>query len=141
VKVVAFRKRLTPAQTAQVVDEFGRLEAELREMKPKQQRYEQLRIEIASWYERKDALRAFAVEGREYSVEISARSKVRRIISMEALMRQLGRTDFLRLCTFPLKALDEHIPAANQAGLVEETSTGPRRIRAVRKSEALARAG
>lgn len=139
--VIPIYKRPSQTQAARLVDEFGRLDAELRAIKPKQQRHEQLRRQIASWYEDEDASREFVVAGRHYTVEISARAKERRIRSMKALLDRLGYPVFLKLCTFPLKVLDEHFPAADRADLVEETYTGARRVTAIPKYQALARAG
>jgi hypothetical protein len=117
-----------PRVVAAVVDEFGRLDDELAGMKPKERRHEQLRKQIAGWFESADPAGTFVLEGRAYTVEVSPRSNERKILSMPKLMKRLGSTLFLKLCTFPLKVLDAHIPAAEQEPLVATTPTGSRKV-------------
>lgn len=123
-----------PVRRSEIVDEFGRLSAKIAELKSAKDRYDQLRKQIAGWYESADPEGTFTEEGTCYSVEIGARKFERVITSMKKLKAYLGLTKFLELCSFTLSAIDEHVPVEDRAPFVDCTRTGSREIKPIAKN-------
>jgi hypothetical protein len=117
-------------ERAAIIDEFGRLDAELALMKPKVKRHEELRKQIQSWYENENPTVGFVAKGLQYGVIVGAKARERKIVNMARLAKLLGAR-FVDLCTFPLSALDANTTAEQRDGIVTEGHTGSRTVRAV----------
>ena len=78
----------TPPDRA-VVDEVGRLAAQLAPMQPVIARRDALRKQIAACYADADAEREYIAEGLEYRAVISPRRPEKKVRSMQALARRL----------------------------------------------------
>lgn len=122
-----------PVNKAVVVDEYGRLDAELKAVKPKEARHEQLRETIQSWYESADPEQSFTVDGSRYTVELSARANERKIKSIQALYKRFGIREFLKLVTVSLKALEERLTVAEMSAFVTQDRTGRRGLKVTEK--------
>jgi hypothetical protein len=120
------------------IDEFGRLDALLREQKSVRDRHEQLRKQITGWYEDAPADEEHTAEGETFSVVVSRRGMKRHVVSMKALKDRLGLKRFLELCSFSLEVIDRVIAKDEHDGLIEQTQSGPRRLTAIKKLEAAA---
>jgi hypothetical protein len=116
-------------------DEFGLLDAALRQQKPLRDRHEQLRKQIQGWYDDAPANEEHTLEGGEFSVVISKRGMKLTIPSMKALKDRLGLKKFLELCSFSLEVLDRVIAKTEHDGLITEEQAGPRKVTAIRKLE------
>jgi hypothetical protein len=120
------------------VDEFGRLDAILRDQKSVRDRHEQLRKQIQGWYDDAPADEEQTVEGSEFSVVVSKRGMKRTVVSMKALKDRLGLKRFLELCSFSLEVLDRVIAKTEHGDLIKEEQAGPRKVTAIKKLEAAA---
>jgi len=120
-----------------MIDEFGDLAREIERFKPTKDRHEQLRGQIQSWYDAKPATEAFIQEGARYSLEISEKANKRSITKMPALFKLLGQKLFLKLCGFALADVDENIPIGRHKEFLTEAQTGPRKLKAVAKVQAI----
>ena len=120
--------RIALAQRAAIIDEYGKLDAELNAMKPKEKRHEQLRKAIMSWSADLAADEAAELQGSRYSVQISACSMARKIRSMIKLKARLGQKIFFDLCRLSLEELDKRIPVPEIEQFVETTQTGRRSL-------------
>lgn len=118
---------------AAVVDELGRLSEKLRECDAVHKRYDVLRKQVAGWYDAAAADVAATVEGRQYSVEVSARSEERKIKSMAKLAKALGAKVWWSICKVTMGDLDEHMTKAMQEAHVVVGQTGSRTVKVTRK--------
>jgi len=119
------------AQRAAIVDEFGRVDAELGPLK---KRHEQLRKEILSWLPAGTLPSAVITQqGSTHVVQIGAAGIDRTITGIVKLFDRVGKTQFLKLCTFPLKAFDSLIPADEHKKYLKEEQTGSRKVTVVAK--------
>lgn len=101
--------------------------------KPTVERHTQLRAQIAAWYDDQKADQAFIEEGDRYTLEISERAHERTITNMGKLFRKLGQTLFLKLCKFPLAAVDTNVPASEHPQFLDEEQSGSRKLKTVAK--------
>ncbi len=67
------------ARRLAIVDEFGELERQIAEFKPKTERHKALKEQILSWYADLDGAATAQAEGRRYSVQIGTRQNQRTI--------------------------------------------------------------
>lgn len=135
-KKVEIINRIPPAErVAAIVDELGRLAARIAEVKPAQDRYDQLRTQVVSWYEQEDPAKEFTLDGADFSMTVSARSEERKIASMAKLAKRLGQRVFMAAAVFPMKALDALLLPAEQAEFVAAERTGPRKLKTIPKFE------
>jgi hypothetical protein len=119
-----------PARIA-IVDEFGDLSELFDRFAPQSQRMNLLRDEMASWYRDAEPGKNFVVRGTRYEVQIGVREYRRKIVHMVKLFTILGKAQFLALCTFPLKALEDTVSPRDQALIIEKERSGPRSIRSI----------
>lgn len=122
---------LTHNQRMAVIDEFGDLQAKVDAFKPTRERHAVIREQIASWYSRAPGTQPFLELGSRYALQVSECTNERSIFSMAHLFRKLGLDTFLKLCKFPLAAVDVAVPQAEHNDFIEETQTGPRKIKVV----------
>lgn len=116
-------------------DEFGRLDAKLKEFAPAIKRHEQLKKEIQSWYDKADAETGHCFEGAEYAIEVGPKANKRTILDMSALSKRLGLKTFLNYCSFSLEKLDGLIVPSQHEGLVSSDFSGSRRVTATKKHQ------
>lgn len=114
-----------------LIDEFGELDRQVLEFKPRADRHKKLKDTIAGWFGTRPDEQCEA-EGQLYRVRVGPRAVERKITKMRALYRFLGLAEFLRRCTFPLKTLDS--VADDPSKYVESAATGPRKVVAVLKA-------
>jgi hypothetical protein len=125
---------MTHAKRTAVIDEFGEIQAKIDVFKPTRERHAELREQIASWYENEPVARPYIEEGRKYVLQVSACTNERSIFSMAKLFKLLGVETFLKLCKFPLAAVDAGVPKISHSEFLEESQTGPRQIKVVAKA-------
>lgn len=118
---------------APVVDEFGRLSAQLEAVKPLQLRHEQLRQRIADWYAAADPEQGYSEDGAQFAVQIGPKASKRQVSDMEVIFARLGAAKFLSISTISLEKLDTLMLPSDQADCVQIERTGPRTIRPVPK--------
>jgi hypothetical protein len=116
-----------------LIDEFGRLGARLEQVKPLQTRYEQLRVQIAGWYNDSDPEQSYTDDGAEFSVQVGPRALKRSIADMAAVMERIGEKQFLDLVSLSLEKLDTVLLPRDQARLVTSDRIGPRTVKAIAK--------
>jgi hypothetical protein len=123
-----------PTNYRQVIDEFGCLQEKIESaavrMKPVRDREKELRERILGWAENLPDDQSCSVEGGHYAVAVSERRIERTIKSMRGVLAALGETTFLKSCSFPFKALKEHLLPDEMARLLTESPTGPREVTA-----------
>jgi hypothetical protein len=128
-------QQIPPPKTKQrrqaIIDEFGELQQQVDAFKPKKDRHAELREQIALWYEKERPTQPFLEEGLKFTLQVSECSNERTISSMPKLFKFLGIEAFLRLCKFPLGAVDVAIPRVRHGEFLDEAPTGPRKIKAV----------
>ena len=122
------------AQAAKIIDEFGELTRQIATWQPKIDRASELRKIIERWFESDAGDESFTLDGKLYTVVLSARAKKRTIVGMQKLYKLLGVKTFIEWCTFPLAALDNlHV---DPTGIVTEERSGNRTVKAVLKEAA-----
>ena len=132
-QVIPIDSPLSARKRREIVDEFGRLSLKIEAAAKDQERYEQLRKQIAGWHEKDDAEQSFSEEGAEWSVELSACSFKRAITSMPKLKAYLGLTRFLQLCKFNLCDIDKHVPLEDRKAFVSCQRSGSRTVTPIQK--------
>jgi hypothetical protein len=110
-----------------VVDEYGKLAAELAPWKPKQSRLDELAKIIRDWYADADAETPHTLTGELYQATVTAKG-MQTIIDMGAVWRALGRTKFIAAVSVTLKALEAVMPASTLATVTAKTRTGSRSL-------------
>ena len=126
------------AKRSQVIDEFGELNRQIQAFGPKFERFKELRAEILEWCEDEPADRPVEMQGRCYTLRISARELQRKvkdkIKAFELLSRLIGKKAAVELISIPLKAaIDKFIPAEKHASILTSGNTGPREIDVVER--------
>ena len=128
-------QKKTDPPSAAVVDEFGRLDAELALLKPKLDRHEELRKQIAACYDDQPAEQDFQAAGDQFTAVIGPRGNRRKIIDMKKVFKAMGQAIFFKLCDLPLGKLDALIPEHEQKGIVQWEKSGSRTVKVVVKTE------
>lgn len=113
---------------AKVIDELGRLADKLEPVKPLLKRYEELRKQIAGWFDAEPAEQAFVEAGKAYEVEISERAE-ERTVNIAKLAKKLGPRKFLGVVKVPMSVLDQHVSPEDQKDMVTTARTGGRRVK------------
>lgn len=106
-------------------------------IKPKQQRHDALRKEIAGWYDGENATVGFVAQGAEFGVIVGPRARERRVTNMARLAKLLGKR-LVDYCTVPLSAIDRLFDAEQQKEFITESQTGSRTVRVIPKAQAAA---
>src|SRR5262245_14008829 len=109
-----------------MIDEFCALGMRLDAVRPMQERYEELRREIAGWHMDSDATETYTETGAAYAVKVGPRALRRRIVSLPDVAHRIGIQRFLEVCTLSLEKLDTVILPREQEGIVVTERTGPR---------------
>jgi hypothetical protein len=127
-----------PKNYVALIDELGRLEADLEKITPKLERAKVLRGEIGRWCDQMPADQEYVVDGDRYAAAVSRRDNQRKIVSLGKIFRVVGQAEFLKVCSLTLKALDSLIPRNKQGRFVLEERTGKRTVKLVRRFKAAA---
>ncbi|GAC1699960.1 MAG: hypothetical protein NVS9B4_00430 [Candidatus Acidiferrum sp.] len=117
-----------------LIDEFGELDRQVAAFRPTLDRRLALAAEIQNWFVDLGPEEAATLEGRLYTLQVSACAHQRKIVSMKKLFRRIGQSLFLNWCTFPLTAIDRLLTGADTSDLVIEARTGNRTIKAVARA-------
>ena len=123
----------TPAGRAAIIDEYGRLDEAIAELRPIEKRHEALRRQILSLYADADPAAAIEPEGMHYVLTLGPAAVRRRITNMRAIVDKIGLDAFLLICNVSLEKLDGVIIPTDQSGIVVSDRTGPRQLRSVAK--------
>lgn len=118
---------ITPPRAA-IIDELGKLDAELAAMKPKEARRKELSEQVIEWFQDEPAEKAVAASGARFTVVVSPRGNQRSILSIPKLFKRLGERTFLTNCSIALGALDNLLTKAEIGKFVGEARTGPRKV-------------
>lgn len=121
-------EELVANQRKQLIDEFGRLDAELSPHKGKQRRMEELARIIRSWHAGSDLEATVSSAGDEYEVVLSAASMQTHISDMAEVYKLLGRQKFIEISSVTLKSLEQAVDSAAYASLTRKERTGSRTI-------------
>jgi hypothetical protein len=127
-------KKSDPPSPA-IVDEFGKLDAELALLEPKIKKHAALQRQILACYDDLPAAEDFQAHGDEFTAIIGARGNQRKILDMKKLFKALTPQIFMKICSVPLGKLDAMLPGQEQKGLVEWEQNGPRSLNVVVKTE------
>lgn len=114
------------------IDEIGRLADKIEPIKPAIKRYEELRKEIAAWFDGEPPDKVFTESGRTHEVEISEKGE-ERTVNLLKLSKKLGPKRFLQCVAVPMKLLDQHVSPEDQKDLVTTARTGSRRVKVKRR--------
>jgi hypothetical protein len=116
------------AQAKQLVDEYGRLDAELSPLKTKIRRMEELAKIIRAWHIDADPELCVSSSGDKFKVVLGPSGMQTHIKDMSKVFRILGREQFVALASITLRALEQKLNAAAIATLICKERTGSRRI-------------
>jgi len=122
-----------PIDRPKLIDEFGQLAQRLAESRILEQRYEQLRKQIVSWYADSNPDEAYSEEGDHYSVVVGPRAAQRAVTDMRALQERIGPERFLAICSVSMEKLDHFLAQADQRGLVSVERIGPRTVKPIQR--------
>jgi hypothetical protein len=128
------QKKTDPPSPA-IVDEFGKLDAELALLEPKIKKHKALEKQILACYEDSPPGEDFQAHGEEFTAVIGARGNRRKIVDMAAVLKRMGKAIFFKLCDMPLGKLDAIIPEQEQKGIVVWEQSGSRSVKVVTKTE------
>jgi hypothetical protein len=131
--VTSIKTPSTRAKRQALIDEFGRLQQKVDAFKETKDRHALIREQIAAWYDNEDAHRPFLEEGQYFTLQVSERTHTRVINNMGKLFKLLGMDTFLKLCKFPLAAVDTNIPGPQHKGFIDEAQDGPRKLKVIAK--------
>jgi hypothetical protein len=112
---------------AAIVDEYGELKRLEAAFKPTERRLETLRKTIQSWYATEPAEKEFVVEGKKFSVTISAREWEKKV-DPKRLYKAVGIRRFLELVSITLEALKTAGLQKLEILCVDQKQTGKRRL-------------
>lgn len=115
------------AERKKLVDEFGRLDAELSPLKGKLRRMEELAKIVRSWHDDADPELTVSSAGERFEVVLGPRGMQTRIDVPKAY-RLLGREKFIEAASLTLRALEERLNATAIAALICKERTGARQI-------------
>jgi hypothetical protein len=90
---------------------------------------------ILAWMQGKKATATSTFAGSRFTVRVSACSHERQIKDLRKLFDRLGKKRFLELCSFTLKALEDHVPLPERAEFITETQTGARDVETLPREE------
>jgi len=113
-------------QKKELIDEYGRLDAELGSQRAKIRRLEELGRVIRSWHVDANPEEPVSSAGNEYEIVLGPAGMQTKITDMAAAYRLLGREKFLKAANLTLKSLEQHADAAAIAALTTRGRTGPR---------------
>lgn len=118
-----------------LIDEFGRLDAELAVPDPKALRYKALKEQIQAWAAKYAPERPVLFQGNVYCVEVSEQPFKREITDMAKLAKLLGKK-FLEVCSVPLKEIDKKLPPEMHSLVLSKKREGPRTLKVVERAAA-----
>jgi hypothetical protein len=136
-EVIPINRPLTHLKRKALIDEFGRLQQRVDAHKPDKDRHAVLREQIATWYDSAPANQPYLEEGMDFTLMVGERANERVITHMPRLFKLLGAGLFLKLCKFPLGAIDASLPAVQHKTFLIEEQTGPRKLKVVAKPVAI----
>src|SRR5579872_6519690 len=123
---------------AAIVDEWGRLDTQVKAFAPIKTRHEKLSELIRSWYpdEKLPPQAVATAPGTSCDVLVGARGNERHIVSMSMIFKLLGQGKFLSLCKIALNALEDELGGekALEPHVVWK-QTGPRKLTSLPKFE------
>lgn len=111
-----------------LVDEYGRLDAEVSPYKAKIRRLEEIGKSVRAFYTDLDPEQTASLTGSEYGVALGPRGYETKILSMADVYRTLGPSKFLKACSMTIKSLEASVAAAELVALTKRERTGSRPI-------------
>lgn len=123
-------------EKAAVIDEYCKLDAQVKAFAPTKSRHEKLRETILAWHPDLSGVQAKTLSGDQYELLIGMAQEQRRIGNMRKVFRKLGATVFLDHCTMTLKALTAALGEAEAAKYLESGYTGPRKLTPIPREKA-----
>ena len=121
------------AEQRKLIDEYGELDRRMQLRAFDTARYEQLKRAIKSWFDQAPPDADGTVEGDVYLLHLSARERERRVRDMRQIIELIGMDKMLELASVSIGALEDILGKARVAGLVTDTRSGSRRIKAIPK--------
>jgi hypothetical protein len=128
------RRRLAEAKRVEMIDEYGRLDADVKAFAPKARRHKELAEQIRAGYDDSPADEEFTAEGNRFVVTAGMKRIEAEIVSMDAVKKRLGLARFLKFCSFALKTLKDLVTAEEYQQLVKQDRTGYRHLSVMEKS-------
>ena len=117
-----------------MIDEFGALEIKIALNSGYAKRREELRKQFLEWADHVPPKQGIDIEGMAFCVAVSPRRPERVILSMPKVFKAMGEKRFLEECNLSVKAIEEAVPAAAFAKLIEERPIGRRTVTATRRA-------
>ena len=117
-----------------LIDEFGCLEGKIAQASGFVKRREELRKQFLEWAEHVPPKQGIDIEGVGFCVAVSPRRPERVILSMPKVFKAMGEKRFFEECSLSVKAIEDSVPAAAFAKLVEERPIGRRTVTATRRA-------
>ena len=121
-------QKQTAIARKQIVDEYGRLDADVAPHRGKLRRLEELGKVIRAWHISADAEKSVSSSGDQFEVVLSARGMQTAIVDMASVYDALGHECFLKLATVTIKALEENLDAASIVAMTAKERTGYRSV-------------
>lgn len=118
---------------AALIDEYGRLDARLADLKPDAKRHEELRRILLGLYENEDPGSTYEPAGSDYVLTVGPRAERRSVVDMRAVVDRIGLDAFLPLISISFEKLDSVILPEEQVEFVRKSATGPRQLRVTAK--------
>ena len=107
--------------------------------KPEIEEYDKLKKELlAIADDNATSTETFVAATKDIEIQISARSKQSRIVSLFKIYQRVGATKFLHYCSLTLQAARELLPSCDEEGIIVTEQVGPRRVVAVINKKAAA---
>lgn len=116
------------------IDRLGKLAEQIAPVKPLLKEYEDLRKEIAAWFDDQPPDIACSESGQQFEVEASPRGNERKI-NLLKLSKKLGPKKFLSVVKVPMSVLDQHVSPEDQKDMVTTERTGSRSVTVSRKGK------
>jgi len=124
----------TKATLAEIVDELGDLEVELKPLTPKLRRADQLKKEIRERYDAKAEDASFVAEGERFVVNIGAR-KMQTHVNVAKLYKSVKLSVFLKIVGVTLKSLADNCDQWIIDAVTAEQQTGYRPLEVTQRGQ------
>jgi hypothetical protein len=125
--------KLSAAELAGLVDEYGDLSRFADEAKPKLDRREIVGKALQAHFAAAAADESHTAEGKRYDVIASAKATSRKITDIKFLFSLLKKEKFLELATIPLTLIDQHVRKDLHPRFLLEERAGRRTLKALPK--------
>jgi hypothetical protein len=114
-----------------IVDEYGKLDAELAPAKARMKRLDDLAKQIRGWHQNTEAGMTVIEQGDRFRVVVGPRAETTLLADANALYEALGHARFLELAKITLGGLESAVNGDQLAALTRKERIGSRSLKAV----------